>query len=141
METTREANARSGSTMCASSTPISKLTSATNGSRLLTIRASPPRARANFRPFVKGLPITATILSSKPNGDHCEEIIRPTYEDAFMLEYRALYDAVVHRKPVKTTPEDGECHNGERRVDATAREDLVIFKMILDAIIKTEGGR
>lgn len=68
----------------------------------------PSPTRANFRPFVKGLPITATILSSKPNGDHSEEIIRPTYEDAFILEYRALYDAIVRGKPVKTTPGDGE---------------------------------
>lgn len=76
-------------------------------------------------PYVKGLPITATVQYTR-NGDHVEETIRPTYEDAFTLEYRALYDAIVKGTPVKTSPED-------------AREDLVIFKMIMDAIWAGEG--
>ncbi|BEJ14620.1 hypothetical protein CspHIS471_0403870 [Cutaneotrichosporon sp. HIS471] len=71
-------------------------------------------------PYVKGLPITASVQYTR-DGDHVEETIRPTYEDAFTLEYRALYDAIVKGTPVKTSPED-------------AREDLVIFKMIMDAI-------
>lgn len=60
------------------------------------------------RPYVKGLPITATILSSKPNGDHSEEVIRPTYEDAYTLEYKAMYAAITEGAPVKTTAADGE---------------------------------
>lgn len=60
------------------------------------------------RPYVKGLPITATILSSKPNGDHSEEAIRPTYEDAYTLEYKAMYAAITEGAPVKTTAADGE---------------------------------
>ncbi|KAL1412609.1 hypothetical protein Q8F55_000356 [Vanrija albida] len=72
-------------------------------------------------PYVKGLPITATVLSTKPNGDFSEEVLRPTYEDAFTLEYRQLYAAVVHGAPVKTSPLD-------------SRDDLVIFKMIMDAL-------
>lgn len=47
-----------------------------------------------LRPYIKALPITTTILSRKPNGDHSEEVLRPTYEDAYTLEYRALYDAL-----------------------------------------------
>ncbi|BEI83709.1 hypothetical protein CcaverHIS002_0403130 [Cutaneotrichosporon cavernicola] len=71
-------------------------------------------------PYVKGLPITASVQYTR-DGDHVEETIRPTYEDAFTLEYRAFYDAIVKGTPVKTSPED-------------AREDVVIFKMIMDAI-------
>jgi hypothetical protein len=48
------------------------------------------------------------MTSSKPNGDHSTETIRPTYEDAYTLEYRELYDAIVHGAEVKTGPMDGE---------------------------------
>ncbi len=78
-------------------------------------------------PFVKGLPITATVQYTR-DGDHVEEVIRPTYEDAFTLEYRALYDAITKGAPVKTGPED-------------AREDLVIFKMVMDAIWAGEAAQ
>lgn len=61
------------------------------------------------RPYVKGLPITATVLSSKSNGDFSEELIRPTYEDAYTLEYRDFYSAIVDGAEVKTTAVDGEC--------------------------------
>lgn len=57
---------------------------------------------------MKGLPITATLQTRRENGDFVEETIRPTYEDAFMLEYRHLYAAVAEGKPVKTTPADGK---------------------------------
>lgn len=67
------------------------------------------RVRVNFdTPYVKGLPITTTINRTKRNGDHVEEHIRPTYEDAFTLEYKQLYAAIVHGKPHKTTPADCE---------------------------------
>ncbi len=29
-----------------------------------------------YRPYIKGLPITATVLSTHPNGDYSEEYIR-----------------------------------------------------------------
>ncbi|WOO82118.1 Inositol 2-dehydrogenase [Vanrija pseudolonga] len=73
-------------------------------------------------PYVKGLPITATVLSTKDNGDFSEETLRPTYEDAFTLEYRELYAAIVDGAPVKTGPAD-------------SRDDLVIFKMVMDALV------
>jgi hypothetical protein len=72
-------------------------------------------------PYIKGLPITTTVVSRKPNGDHWEELIRPTYEDAYTLEYKALYDAIVYGGPVKNAPMD-------------AKQDTVIFEMILEAI-------
>ncbi|CAK9787084.1 NAD(P)-binding protein [Cutaneotrichosporon oleaginosum] len=85
------------------------------------------RAKVTYdTPYVKGLPITATVQYTR-NGDHVEETIRPTYEDAFTLEYKALYDAITTGKHVKTNPED-------------ACEDLVIFKMVMDAIWAGENA-
>ena len=59
---------------------------------------------------MKGLPVTLTILSSKPNGEASEEVIRPTYEDTYTAEYRDLYEAIVNGAEVKTGPLDGEYH-------------------------------
>ena len=58
---------------------------------------------------MKGLPVIAEITSSSPQGDHSVETIRPSYEDAYTLEYMALYDNIVNGSRVKTDPEDGEC--------------------------------
>lgn len=88
---------------------------------------------ADVRPYVKGLPITATVLSTKPNGDFSEEVIRPTYEDAFTLEYKQLYSAIVDGAAVKTTPEDGKSSARSFSND-TAKQDLVIFRMVMDAL-------
>lgn len=65
-------------------------------------------SRAQVSPYVKGLPVTASILSSNPNGEALEEIIRPTYEDTYTAEYRSLYDAIVKGAEVKTGPLDGK---------------------------------
>ena len=43
--------------------------------------------------------------------------MRPTYEDAYTLEYRELWECIVNGAPVKTTPED-------------AKQDLELFSMI-----------
>ena len=76
----------------------------------------------SFSPFIKGLPITITIQSNLPNGDFSEEIIRPTYVDPYTLEFQELYKAIVDGKEYNTTPLD-------------AKEDLVINKMIMDALV------
>lgn len=60
---------------------------------------------------MKGLPVTTTILSSKPDGSASEEGIRPTYEDTYTAEYRSLYAAIVDGAEVKTGPLDGEYHS------------------------------
>jgi hypothetical protein len=73
-------------------------------------------------PYIKGLPITATVVERKANGDHSEELIRPTYEDAYTLEYKALYNAIVNGTEVRNGPLD-------------AKEDLEIFMMIMDVMI------
>ncbi|KAG8742898.1 hypothetical protein FRC10_000757 [Ceratobasidium sp. 414] len=72
-------------------------------------------------PFVKGLPITLTILETNPDGHFQERVVRPTYQDAYTCEYEALYDSIVNGTPVKTTPED-------------ARMDLQVFSMVMDAL-------
>lgn len=60
-------------------------------------------------PYIKGLPITTTILSTNERGDHSEEIVRPTYEDAYTLEYQAWHEVLRGVSPAKTTASDGEC--------------------------------
>lgn len=72
-------------------------------------------------PFVKGLPITLTILESNGDGHYQERVVRPTYQDAFTCEYDALYDSIVNGAPVKTTPED-------------AKQDLETFRQVIDAL-------
>ncbi|CUA71792.1 hypothetical protein RSOLAG22IIIB_09844 [Rhizoctonia solani] len=77
-------------------------------------------------PFVKGLPITLTVLESNPDGHFQERIVRPTYQDAYTCEYESLYDSIVNGSPVKTTPED-------------AKEDLKIFSQVIDALYPLAG--
>ncbi|CAE7096754.1 unnamed protein product [Rhizoctonia solani] len=77
-------------------------------------------------PYVKGLPITLTVLESNSDGHYQERIVRPTYQDAYTCEYESLYDSIVNGSPVKTTPED-------------AKEDLKIFKQVIDALYPLAG--
>jgi len=60
------------------------------------------------RPYVKGLPVTMTVLSSTEEGDHSEQIVRPTYQDAYTLEYKAWYDTLQNNQVPKTSASDGE---------------------------------
>lgn len=62
-----------------------------------------------FRPYIKGLPITATILSRHPDGDFSQETIRPTYEDYYTLQFKEMYHCLVDGAAIKTTVLDCEC--------------------------------
>nr|XP_018267467.1 uncharacterized protein I303_01454 [Kwoniella dejecticola CBS 10117]OBR89625.1 hypothetical protein I303_01454 [Kwoniella dejecticola CBS 10117] len=73
-------------------------------------------------PYIKGLPITAKVVGKRENGDHYEELIRPSYEDAYTLEYKALHDAIVKGTPVKNDAVD-------------AKQDLEIFDMVMKALV------
>nr|XP_019049572.1 hypothetical protein I302_03361 [Kwoniella bestiolae CBS 10118]OCF28502.1 hypothetical protein I302_03361 [Kwoniella bestiolae CBS 10118] len=73
-------------------------------------------------PYIKGLPITAKVVGKRDNGDHYEELIRPSYEDAYTLEYKALHDAIVKGEKVKTDALD-------------AKQDLEIFDMIMKVLV------
>jgi hypothetical protein len=67
-------------------------------------------------PYVKGLPTTMHIRENV-DGVYKETMVRRSYEDAYTLEMKELYEMVAHGKPVKTTPSD-------------AAQDLQIFRMI-----------
>ncbi|GAA5864623.1 hypothetical protein JCM1840_002176 [Sporobolomyces johnsonii] len=69
-------------------------------------------------PYVKGLPITITVLESDQDGHHVERTIRPTYKDAYTIELEELYDCIVNGKKCKTGPQD-------------AAQDLLIFDMVM----------
>ncbi|KAH7163483.1 hypothetical protein B0J13DRAFT_37623 [Dactylonectria estremocensis] len=71
-------------------------------------------------PYVKGLPITVHIAENA-DGVYKETTLRTTYEDAYTLEMKELYDLVTLDKPVKTTIEDSE-------------NDFKIFNMIMKAL-------
>lgn len=53
------------------------------------------------------------MQGTSPNGDYSEQVLRPTFEDAFTLEYKALHDAIVNGTPVKTSPLDCELSGPE----------------------------
>ncbi|KAH7399864.1 hypothetical protein BKA64DRAFT_599315 [Cadophora sp. MPI-SDFR-AT-0126] len=71
-------------------------------------------------PYVKGLPTTLHISETTDDGAYKESAIRRTYEDSYTLEIMELYKMIVEGKQIKTTAVD-------------AREDLEIFRMILQA--------
>jgi predicted dehydrogenase len=86
--------------------------------------------RVNYdTPYVKGLPVTMTIRENIGGSEAKEAVlqerqIRKTYEDPYTLEMLEWYDCVVNGKTIKTTASD-------------AREDLDLFKMIIQAGSKT----
>ncbi|OWZ30204.1 hypothetical protein C356_05929 [Cryptococcus neoformans c45] len=72
-------------------------------------------------PYIKGLPITATILSRHPNGDFSQETIRPTYEDYYTLQFKEMYRCLVDGAAIKTTVLD-------------SREDIALTGDILQVL-------
>ncbi|XAO24836.1 hypothetical protein I312_103647 [Cryptococcus bacillisporus CA1280] len=83
----------------------------------------PPHCRQwlMFRPYIKGLPITATILSRHPDGDFSQETIRPTYEDYYTLQFKEMYRCLVDGAAIKTTVLD-------------SREDIALTGDILQVL-------
>ncbi|GAA6025563.1 hypothetical protein JCM8202_001243 [Rhodotorula sphaerocarpa] len=73
-------------------------------------------------PYVKGLPISLEIKERDEHGHYVERTIRPTYEDAYTLEWKSFYASVMEGTPVKTTPKD-------------AAQDLDIFDMIMKKLV------
>ena len=70
-------------------------------------------------PYVRGLPIKM-IIAENADGSFKESTVIQTYEDAYTLEIKELYQVVVNGKEIKTTAQD-------------ARKDLEIFQMIMKA--------
>ncbi|TIA90019.1 hypothetical protein E3P99_01738 [Wallemia hederae] len=81
------------------------------------------RVKVEFdTPYIKGLPIKLVIGEGDADGRYIERVVRPSYEDAYTIEYKAFYDAVRNGKQHKTTADDARC-------------DLAIFKMITEAFV------
>ncbi|QGQ95216.1 gfo/Idh/MocA family oxidoreductase [Paenibacillus psychroresistens] len=73
-------------------------------------------------PYIKSLPITLHITETV--GEAFEEsVVRANYKDAYVVELETFYDVATKGIAPKTTPED-------------FKEDLVLFKMICDALLK-----
>ncbi|KAI5478014.1 hypothetical protein MNV49_005706 [Pseudohyphozyma bogoriensis] len=72
-------------------------------------------------PYIKGLPITTTILETNEDGHFQERVVRPTYKDPYTIELEELHKAITEGAPVKTTPED-------------AAQDLLVFDMVMGAL-------
>ncbi|TIB38461.1 hypothetical protein E3P86_01615 [Wallemia ichthyophaga] len=84
------------------------------------------RVKVEFdTPYVKGLPVKLVVGESDKDGRYIERVVRPTYEDAYTIEYKTFYDAVRNGKQYKTTADDARC-------------DLEIFKMITDAFVRQD---
>lgn len=90
--------------------------------RRLTTRSSATVSAAASQPYVKGLPISLEIKERDEHGHYVERTIRPTYEDAYTLEWKSFYASVMEGTPVKTTPKD-------------AAQDLDIFDMIMKKLV------
>jgi hypothetical protein len=78
-------------------------------------------------PYIRQLPTTLHI--SETVGDSLEEtVIRSTYKDAYVYEMEYFHEVVAENKQPKTTPED-------------YLQDLILFKMIMDAINESNTVR
>jgi len=73
-------------------------------------------------PYIRHLPVTVSIQKMVDNA-YSETVILPSYKDPFTAEIEHFYDIVVNGVKLKTPPED-------------AKADLVIFKMIIEALSK-----
>ena len=81
--------------------------------------------RINYdTPYIKGLPTIVTIREKVEDTDaYQERIVRPTYEDSYTIEFKEWYECIAQGKEPKTTIAD-------------AREDLDIFKMLMQASLQ-----
>lgn len=82
--------------------------------------------RVNYdTPYIKGLPTTVTIREKVEGTDtYQERVLRPTYEDSYTIEFKEWYGCIREGKMCKTTIAD-------------ARQDLDIFKMLMQAAFKS----
>ncbi|MFB9273783.1 Gfo/Idh/MocA family protein [Cohnella cellulosilytica] len=71
-------------------------------------------------PYIRHLPAQATIMRTAGESFRTE-IVRPTYEDPYTRELRYFHESIVQDREPKTSAED-------------AREDLVLFRQIIDTL-------
>ncbi|CAM3377763.1 Gfo/Idh/MocA family oxidoreductase [Paenibacillus lupini] len=74
-------------------------------------------------PYIRHLP-TKLYIEETEGEVFKETVIRPTFTDPYTHELKALHELIVNNGTPKTTPED-------------AREDLVVFGMIMEALQRT----
>jgi predicted dehydrogenase len=75
-------------------------------------------------PYLRQLPTTLRIRETHGDGFK-ETVVRPSYKDAYAYELEYFHRVVTEGLSPKTTPED-------------YLEDLAVFRMIMNAIRKTE---
>lgn len=69
-------------------------------------------------PYVRNLPIRLVITCAGESGV-TQQVEHPGWGDAFVVEWEAFYDNIVHQRLPKTSPED-------------FRHDLELFKQMVD---------
>ena len=57
-------------------------------------------------PYVRNLPITLHVTAADENGALVERDVHPSWEDAFVAEWRQLYSNVAEGRQPKTPPAD-----------------------------------
>ncbi len=78
-------------------------------------------------PYIRHMP-TTLVIHETVGDSYRESISRPTYKDPYTHELEYFYDVVTNGTEPKTTPED-------------YKEDLEIFRMIIDAFAKSESDQ
>ncbi len=78
-------------------------------------------------PYIRHMP-TTLVIHETVGDSYRESISRPTYKDPYTHELEYFYDVVTNGTEPKTTPED-------------YREDLEIFRMIIDTFAKSESDQ
>ncbi|KAM0747024.1 NAD(P)-binding protein [Meredithblackwellia eburnea MCA 4105] len=73
-------------------------------------------------PYIKGLPVTATVMEADEEGRYTEQTFRPTYMDPFTEELNVVHRCVTEKLPTKTDPED-------------AALDLKMFDMFMRSLV------
>ncbi|TYP76568.1 Gfo/Idh/MocA family protein [Paenibacillus methanolicus] len=77
-------------------------------------------------PYIRHLP-TKLIVGETDGEVYTESVVRPTFTDPYTLELKHLHEAITQDREPKTTAED-------------YKDDLVLFKMIVDALASAEKG-
>lgn len=72
-------------------------------------------------PFVRYLPTPLIITESNGSGGVIEREVLPSWDDPFVVEWRAFHQHITERRPPKTTPAD-------------FRQDLELFLQIVDLL-------
>lgn len=94
----------------------------------LTVYGEKKRVTIHYdSPFVKGLPIKVSVQEVNEAGEATSREMLGSYEDAYTLQMKGLYDCLVHGKEIKTSAKD-------------ALEDLKTYDMLYRKFEATREG-